>query len=147
MKPLWRMRRRNLKTTAGSPDPGPCRPVFLRTLTLLALALLCLGPAGAQEKPKKGQPQMRTLTGIVTSVDGKPVARATVLLENTKTKQIVSFYSQPDGSYFFHELNPDVDYKVSARLEEDVSATHTLSSFDSKRETVINLKLEKKKDK
>ncbi|HUA57711.1 MAG TPA: carboxypeptidase-like regulatory domain-containing protein [Verrucomicrobiae bacterium] len=113
----------------------------------MTLALLCLGPAGAQDKPKKGQPQMRTLTGIVISADGKPVPRATVLLENTKTKQIVSFYSQPDGSYFFHELSPDVDYKVSARLEDDVSSPHTLSSFDSKRETVINLKLDKKKDK
>jgi hypothetical protein len=140
MRPSWRTRKRKLRTTAGKRPSG-----LAWALALVTVALLCVGPAGAQEKPKKGQPQTRTLTGVVTSPDGKPVARASVLLENTKTKQIVSFYSQQDGTYFFHELSPDVDYKVTARLENDSSATHTLSSFDSRREAVINLKLEMKK--
>ncbi len=132
--------------TAGKRTPGLPRP-FSHAVAFLAVALLCAGVAVSQDKPKKGQPQTRSLTGMVTSADGKPVPRASVLLENTKTKQIVSFYSQQDGTYFFHELSHDVDYKVSARLDDDISATHTLSSFDTKRESVINLKLDRKKEK
>jgi len=137
---FWRTRRKNPRTTGGSRSSA-----FVRLAPLIAVALLCAGLAGAQDKPKKGQPQTRTLSGVVTSTDGKPVARAAVLLENTKTKSIVSFYSQPDGSYFFHELSPDVDYKVTARLDDQTSSTRTLSSFDSRRQAVINLQLEKKK--
>jgi hypothetical protein len=119
---------------------------FGRLLALLAVALVCASMAAAQDpKPKKGEPQPRTLMGVVTMPDDKPAARAVVLLENTKTKNIISFYAQPDGSYFFHELSPDVDYKVSARLEDAVSPTRTLSAFNTRKDIVINLKLEKKK--
>jgi hypothetical protein len=108
--------------------------------------VVCASLGGAQSaKPKKGEAQPRTLTGVISLPDGKPAVRAVVLLENTKTKSIISFYSQPDGSYFFHELSPDVDYRVSARLEDQTSPTRTLSAFDSRKEAVINLKIEQKK--
>jgi hypothetical protein len=38
-----------------------------------------------------------------------------------------------------------VDYRVSARLEDQTSPTRTLSAFDSRKEAVINLKIEQKK--
>lgn len=115
-------------------------------LALLAVLLLS-APAGTAQtsKPKKGEAQPRSLTGIVTLADDKPAARAVVLLENTKTKAIISCYSQQDGSYFFHELSPDVDFKVSARLEDAVSPTRTLGAFNPRKDVVINLKLEQKK--
>jgi hypothetical protein len=140
MKASWRKRRKSRRTTVGSQPSS-----IVRVLTLLAVVLVCAGLVDAQTKPKKGEPQTRTLKGVVTSIDGKPVSHAAVLLENTKTKLIVSFYSEENGSYFFHELNPDVDYKVTARQGDQSSATHTLSSFDSRREAVINLKLEQQK--
>ena len=113
----------------------------IRVLTVL---LLCVSIGVAQDpKPKKGQPIPRTLAGVVTLSNDKPASGAAVLLENTKTKSIVSFRSQADGTYFFHELSPDVDYKVTARLDDQTSKTHTLSSFDSRKAAVINLKLEK----
>jgi Carboxypeptidase regulatory-like domain len=114
-------------------------------LALLALLLLSASVGAAQgAKPKKGESQPRSLTGIVSLSDGKPASRAVVLLENTKTKAIISCYTQQDGSYFFHELSPDVDYKVSARLEDAVSNSRTLGAFDARKEAVINLKIEKK---
>jgi hypothetical protein len=114
-------------------------------LALLAVLLLSASVGAAQApKPKKGDAQSRSLTGIVSLPDGKPVARAVVLLENTKTKAIVSCYSQPDGAYFFRELSPDVDYKVNARLDDAVSPTRTLGAFDARKDAVINLKIEKK---
>jgi hypothetical protein len=108
--------------------------------------LLDVSVAAAQNsKPKKGEAQSRTLSGVVTLPDDKPASGAVVQLENTKTKAIVSFYSQADGSYFFHELSPDVDYTVSAKLDDMVTSTRPLSSFDSRKAAVINLKLQKKK--
>jgi len=140
MRVSLRMKRRNLKTTAGNRIP-----VFARLIALAAVFALFASLGMAQSKPKKGEPQTRTLKGVVTTADGSPAAKAVVLLENSKTKMIISFNSQDDGSYYFHELSPDVDYKVSARLNDNISATRTLSSFDSRREAVINLKLDKKK--
>lgn len=141
MKPSLKTRRKRPKTTVGSE-----RPLFGRLLTLLAVGVLfAAGGAAQNPKPKKGEAQPRSLTGMVTTPDDKPAVRAVVLLENTKTKAIISFYSQQDGTYFFHELSPDVDYKISAKLDDAVSATRTLSSFDARKDAVINLKLEKKK--
>jgi hypothetical protein len=100
--------------------------------------------AAQAPKPKKGEAQNRTLLGVVSLPDGKPATRAVVLLENTKTKAIISCYTQPDGSYVFRELNPDVDYRVNARLDGAVSPSRNLGAFDARKEAVINLKLEKK---
>jgi len=137
----WTTRRkRNPRRTGISPRGGRRR--FLALLAVM-LSMVALG-AAQDPKPKKGEVQPRSLSGIVTTADGKPAARAVVLLENTKTKAIVSFYSQNDGSYFFHELAPEVDYRVSARLEGDSSAAHTVSAFNSRKDIVINLKIEKK---
>jgi hypothetical protein len=109
------------------------------------LLLLNASVGAAQaSKPKKGEAQPRSLTGIVSLPDGKPAARAVVLIENTKTKAIISCYSQPDGAYFFRELSPDVEYKVSARLEDAISPARTLGAFNPRKDVVINLKLEKK---
>jgi len=113
---------------------------------LVAVLLLSAGVGSTQSsKPKKGEAEPRSLSGIVSLPDGKPAARAVVLLENTKTKAIISCYSQENGSYFFHELSPDVDYKVSARLEDAVSPTRTLGAFNPRKDVAIDLKLENKK--
>lgn len=140
MKLSSKRKRRN-PTKTGSNPFSACG----RVLALLAVLLLGASIGAPQTKPKKGEPQTRSLTGVVTLPDGKPAVRAVVELENGKTKSIVSFYSQQDGSYFFHELSPDVDYTISARLDDMVSSTRPLSSFDSRKDAVINLKLAKKK--
>ncbi|HMD70936.1 MAG TPA: carboxypeptidase-like regulatory domain-containing protein [Bryobacteraceae bacterium] len=138
----WKTRTRRTATKTG----GSATSRFRCFLALLAVLLLSAAAGSAQDsKPKKGEAQPRSLSGIVSLPDDKPAARAVVLLENTKTKAIVSCYSQTDGSYFFHDLSPDVDYKVGARLEDAVSPTRTLGAFNPRKDVVINLKLEKKK--
>jgi hypothetical protein len=42
------------------------------------------------------------------------------------------------------ELSPDVDYELKADFQGASSGPKTLSSFDSKKKAVINLKLNKK---
>jgi hypothetical protein len=55
-----------------------------------------------------------------------------------------SFITKEDGSYFFSGLDPDIDYTVKAEHQGLSSALRTISSFDSRKRPVVNLKLEKK---
>jgi hypothetical protein len=116
-------------------------------LVVAALLLCCAAPATAQEKKKKGEQTTRTVQGVVTAADDSPVVGAVVQLKNTKTLQVRSFISQENGAYYFHELSPDIDYELTARDSKSgaSSGTKTLSSFDSRKTAIINLKLNPKK--
>jgi len=114
----------------------------------IAFALAAIMTAGLWAAPapqKKGSDQTRSVQGVVTSPAGKPAAGAIVQLKNTKTLQIRSFLSKDDGTYYFHGLSPDVDYELTARSADAASSEKTLSSFDSRKEAVINLELKPKK--
>ena len=119
----------------------------MRTFCLfLIAALIVFVPAGlAQGKKDKGQPQTRSVEGIVTAPDGSMVNGAVVQIKNLKTLQIRSFITQKEGRYYFKELSPDVDYELRADYSGSSSSTRTLSSFDSRREANIDLKLNAKK--
>lgn len=109
---------------------------------LLAASLFCSAVSFAQKK--KGSDQTRSVQGTVSAADDSPVDGVRVYLENTKTLQVRTFYTQKDGSFYFHELSPDVDYKLRAEFDGAASPTKTLSSFDTRKEAVLNLKLNKK---
>ena len=98
---------------------------------------------GGQDK-KKGGPATRTVQGQVISADSAPLSGAVVYLKNTKTLQVNSFITKDDGTYYFHELSPDIDYELKAAADGLNSPTRTLSSFDSRKEAVVDLKLAKK---
>ncbi len=107
------------------------------------LVLLCTATAFAQGKSKAGEPN-RSVQGVVTSAADQPVAGAVVQLKNTKTLEIRSFITKDEGSYYFHGLSPDIDYELKADYQGASSGTKTLSSFDSRKQATINLKLNKK---
>ncbi len=111
-----------------------------------AVALLwsSAGLALAQGKKKEAEEKNRTLSGVVLDPNDSAVAGAIVQLKNTKTLQVRSFITKEDGSYFFGGLDPDVDYTVKADHQGMSSAQRTISSFDSRKRPVVNLKLEKK---
>jgi hypothetical protein len=81
---------------------------------------------------------------MVTSPEDTPVDGAVVQLKNTKTLQIRSFITKQDGLYYFHGLSTDIDYELKADYQGASSPSKTLSSFDSRKEAVMNLKLNKK---
>jgi hypothetical protein len=115
---------------------------------LVAAILMCSLTGVAQEKkPKKGEAQSRNVQGVVTSPEDKPVAGVVVQLKNTKSLEIRSFITKADGKYYFHELSPDIDYELVARdkASGEMSGTKTLSSFDSRTNAFLNLKLNAKK--
>jgi len=117
-----------------------------RILLVLAAALLLVGaPADFAQGKKKGDSQNRSVQGTVTSADERPVAGAVVQLKNTKNLQIRSFISQDDGAFYFHGLSPDVDYELKADFQGASSSTKTVSSFDSRKDVILNLKLNPKK--
>jgi carboxypeptidase family protein len=116
-----------------------------RLLQALAVFVLILSiPAAFSQKKKDDQANTRSLEGVVMSAEDAPLSGAVVQLKNTKTLQIRSFVTQDDGHYYFHGLNTDIDYEVKADYKGQSSATHTLSSFDSRKDAVLNLKMKKK---
>ncbi|MBI3665075.1 MAG: carboxypeptidase regulatory-like domain-containing protein [Acidobacteria bacterium] len=115
-----------------------------RRLILLAVAaLLGAGVAPAQQS-KKNQ-QLRSVHGIVTDMLENPLSKAVVQLKNKKTLQVKSFYTDEKGAYRFYGLDPDLDYELKAEYGTATAGPRTVSSFDSRREVVINFKLEVKK--
>ena len=116
-----------------------------RRVGWLAMAALLLSASTTLEAKKKNpEDALRTVQGTVTDAAGNQVDGAIVQLKNTKTLQIRSFVTQQHGAYYFHGLSPDVDYEIRADYEGASSPTKTMSSFDSRKEVAINLKLEKK---
>lgn len=112
----------------------------------LVLTLLAGVTVTFAQGKKKGDTggDTRTVQGIVTSAEDTPVVGAVVQLKNTKTLQIRSFITQQNGTYFFNGLSTDVDYELKAESQGASSPVKTLSSFDNRKEAVLNLKLNKK---
>jgi len=129
--------------------PSPARRIVVSmrcarwVLLCCALVLVAVG-LPAQDK-QKGGPVLRDVQGVVTDTSGKPVAGAIVQLKNTKTLQIISFITKEQGDYYFHGLSPDINFELFAEQGGKVSATRTLSSFDSRKQAAINLKLDRDK--
>jgi F0F1-type ATP synthase membrane subunit c/vacuolar-type H+-ATPase subunit K len=104
------------------------------------LVLLVCAPAGLAQKNST----TRSVQGVVSNSDDSAVTGAVVQIKNMKTLQVRSFITLEDGTYRFFELSPDVDYELKADFQGASSGPKTLSSFDSRKKAVINLKLNKK---
>jgi hypothetical protein len=113
---------------------------------VLALAALTAGGAAlawaAPPKERKGESQLRTLDGVVMGKADAPLSGAVVYLKNTKTLAVKSLYSGADGAYRFNALSPNTDYEVFAEYRGKRSDTKTLSAFDSRTQTRINLHID-----
>jgi len=110
---------------------------------LLTLAL-CVCAAVGQDA--KHETQLRTVRGVVADKSSEdPVPSAVVFLRNTRTNAVRSYIANEEGEYRFSGLDPNVDYEIHAEKDGAKSATRTISSFDSKKEIVLNLKIENKK--
>ncbi len=119
-----------------------------RSRRVLALALVfCAASLPAQEKKKKGESATtRMVQGTVTNLEEKPVVDAVVQLQDMRTLQVRSFISQENGAYHFSELKLDDDYELRADYNGMTSGWKRLSVFDSRKEPVVNLKLDKKQE-
>jgi len=93
------------------------------------------------KEEKKAATIERPVSGVITNADGKPVVGAVVQLKNTRTLQVRSFITREKGDYYFAGLSKDVDYELKAQSNGHTSSTHTLSSFDTRPQPVLNLQI------
>jgi protocatechuate 3,4-dioxygenase beta subunit len=113
----------------------------MRKTAAIAAALLLPAVMVAALPEPKNEPQTRTLTGQVTDKSERPISGAIVYLENGRTHAVKTFITDNAGNYRFSSLSPNVDYQIRAEYQGHKSDTKTLSSFDSRSNVVMHLKI------
>jgi protocatechuate 3,4-dioxygenase beta subunit len=117
----------------------------MRKVVICGWVVLLIAAAASQAVEQKGDAtELRTLTGHVFTSDNQPVQKAIVYLKNTKTLTVKTYITDPDGSYRFPALSPNVDYEVYADYQDGRSDTKTLSAFDNRKQVVITLRIRAK---
>ena len=93
------------------------------------------------------QSELRTVRGTVLDKDENPLASAIVHLKNVRTLAVRTYISDSAGQYRFSGLDPNVDYELHAERDNLTSNTRTISSFDTRKEIIVPLKVDKEKKK
>jgi len=117
-----------------------------RTLGIVALTAMAATILFAQDKPKGKESELRTVRGTVVDKDETPVETAVVYLKNVHTQDIITHLSDSDGTFRFSGLDLNIDYEIHAEREGMTSATRSISNFDTRKEFVLTLKLDRKKN-
>ena len=117
-----------------------------RTSRLLAMLILPLLAASAVcAQGAKHEAQLKTVRGVVVDKSDNPVPTGVVFLKNVRTNQVRSYIADNQGNYRFSGLDPNSDYELHAEKDGAKSQTRNVSSFDSRMDIVVNLKLAPKK--
>ena len=118
----------------------------VRNTLVFALVLVCvLASAGAFAQDNKGQAQLRTVHGTVVDKNDSPAPTSTVYLLNSKTEAVKTTFADDKGAYRFSGLDPNVDYEIHAERQNMSSPARKISSFDSRRDIDLTLKLSREK--
>jgi hypothetical protein len=83
----------------------------------------------------------RVVRGSVVDDRDALVAGATVFIKNLKTKSIRSFSSTENGKFQFNQVYMSVDYELWAEKDGKKTAVKTISTWDSRKEMITDLKL------
>jgi Carboxypeptidase regulatory-like domain len=121
---------------------------LFQVAAVLLLGLLVAMPARAQDESKaqkKAEAQLKVLHGSVIDKSENPVPSGVVYLKNVKSQAVKTYIADDSGNYRFSGLDPNVDYEIHAEHDDMTSAIRTVSSFDSRRDIEVTLKLSKKK--
>ena len=117
-----------------------------RTAQLSMLAgLLAFFVLAAHGQNSKNDAQVKTVRGVVIDKSENPVSASVVFLKNVRTNQVKSYIADSQGNYRFSGLDPNSDYELHAEKDGAKSQTRNVSSFDSRMDIVLNLKLAPKK--
>lgn len=122
---------------------------LFQVAAVLFLAILVAIPARAQEESKaqkKAEAQLKVLHGSVIDKSENPIPSSVVYLKNVKSQAVKTYIADESGNYRFSGLDPNVDYEIHAEHDDMTSSTRTVSSFDSRRDIEVTLKLSKKKN-
>jgi hypothetical protein len=116
---------------------------------VLLLGLLVAMPARTQDESKaqkKAEAQLKVLHGSVIDKGENPVPSAVIYLKNVKSQAVKTYIADESGNYRFSGLDPNVDYEIHAEHDGTTSSVRTVSSFDSRRDIEVTLKLSKQKN-
>jgi carboxypeptidase family protein len=111
------------------------------------IGLILLGfAAGAALAQKKGrEPELRTVHGTVVDKQETSIESAIVYLKNAHTQDVKTYISDNQGEYRFSGLDPNIDYEIHAEHEGLTSTTRSISSFDTRKDVSMTLKVDRKK--
>ena len=113
---------------------------FIGTIAILfILAALAGGQDGKHEA------QSRSVQGVVSDKAENPIPSGVVFLKNMRTNAVRSYIADETGNYKFSGLDPNADYEIHAEKDGARSPTRAISSFESRKEIVVNLKIDTKK--
>jgi protocatechuate 3,4-dioxygenase beta subunit len=115
------------------------------TTVILLLALVSTAAQDAKQEAKK-EAQLRTVHGLVMDKSENPVSESVVYLKNDRNNIVRTLYTDSSGKYRFSGLDPNTDYEIYAQKDDSKSATRTVTSYDSRKDVELNLKIDRKKD-
>jgi hypothetical protein len=119
-------------------------PMQLARKAAILLGSLCIVASFTVAVPVAlAQNAMRTVEGRVTDKGGAALKGATVFLKDGHTLAIRSYLSGDDGGYRFGQLAQNSDYQIWAESDGKKSPVKTISSFDSKQQVTMDLKIDK----
>lgn len=111
---------------------------------LVPLLLAFVTPAASRQQDQK-EPELRTVHGSVVDAQENPVPSSVVYLKDLKTQGVKTYIANDAGEYRFSGLDPNVDYQIHAEHNGLASSVRTISSYDSRRDINLPLKLSHKK--
>jgi hypothetical protein len=112
---------------------------------VLVILLLAFSATASVAQNNKRETQLRTVHGVVIDKSEAPIPASVVFLKNTRTNAVRSYIADDAGNYRFSGLDPNADYEIHAEKDGAKSQTRTVSSFDSRKDIVVNLKIDKRK--
>jgi hypothetical protein len=125
---------------------SPYRPVS--RLVLLLPLLCCLAVFASLTLPASQllaqQQAQRVVQGKVFNSSGAGLKGATVFLKDDRTLAVKSYIAADDGYFRFVQLQQNTDYELWAEYDGKKSAVKSISSFDTRAEINITLKIDTK---
>ncbi len=113
--------------------------------TLVICLLAALSAAAQTKDQKRAEAQLRTVHGSVVDKSDNGMASSVVYLKNLKSQAVKTYIADDTGHYRFSGLDPNVDYEIHAENSDSTSSTRTISSYDTRRDIEVTLKLSRKK--
>jgi hypothetical protein len=114
-------------------------------LALLILILMAFAATALFAQGKGHESELRTVRGTVVDKQETPVETAVVYLKNVRTQDITTHISDKEGQFRFSGLDLNADYEIHAEHDGMTSASRSVSNFDTRKEFVLTLKLDRKK--